>query len=310
MSKRKIKVLSLSDKLKIVNAFESGKFRNEIQREFNLPESTYYKIIKSKDSIKSACSDGHGNIKRIRVSEFPNIEKCLLEWIKQTRDKNIPIDGPLLKKKSKEFATKLGIENFSASNGWLEGFKRRHDITFKKAAGESKSVNQAWYRGEKKSMKFAVPRIWREPTDHIHDCYFCVVNPSKRRAGKNAKKIEYPNLPSTSAPVPHSENFPVPSNPKQKAQGQLPLSQISSNSGDSEFVITSPSVEPHLINSEEFDDLVRDLNLPKLKAEILGSRLKQWNLLKNDVIISDQRKRHKTFSGFFTKKTDFVIAMM
>ncbi|GBP00333.1 hypothetical protein EVAR_97224_1 [Eumeta japonica] len=159
-------------------------------------------------------------------------------------------------------------------------------------------------------MKFAVPRIWREPTDHIHDCYFCVVNPSKRRAGKNAKKIEYPNLPSTSAPVPHSENFPVPSNPKQKAQGQLPLSQISSNSGDSEFVITSPSVEPHLINSEEFDDLVRDLNLPKLKAEILGSRLKQWNLLKNDVIISDQRKRHKTFSGFFTKKTDFVIAMM
>lgn len=142
MSKRKIKVLSLSDKLKIVNAFESGKSRNEIQREFNLPESTYYKIIKSKDSIKSECSDGHGNIKRTRVSEFPNIEKCLLEWIKQTLDKNIPIDGPLLKEKSKEFATKLGIQNFSASNGWLEGFKRRHDIAFKKAAGESKSVDQ------------------------------------------------------------------------------------------------------------------------------------------------------------------------
>ena len=75
MSKRKIKVLSLSDKLKIVNAFESGKSRNEIQREFNLPESTYYKIIKSKDSIKSECSDGHGNIKRTRVSEFPNTVK-------------------------------------------------------------------------------------------------------------------------------------------------------------------------------------------------------------------------------------------
>lgn len=142
MSKRKIKVLSLSDKLKIVNAFESGKSRNEILREFNLPESTYYKIIKSKDSIKSECSDGHGNIKRTRVSEFSNIEKCLLEWIKQTLDKNIPIDGPLLKEKSKEFAIKLGIQNFSASNGWLEGFKRRHDIAFKKVAGESKSVDQ------------------------------------------------------------------------------------------------------------------------------------------------------------------------
>ncbi|XP_046976413.1 tigger transposable element-derived protein 6-like [Vanessa cardui] len=50
--------------------------------------------------------------------------------------------GPLLKEKSKEFATKLGTQNLSASNGWLEGFKRRHDIAFKKAAGESKSVDQ------------------------------------------------------------------------------------------------------------------------------------------------------------------------
>lgn len=62
----------------------------------------------------------------------------------------------------------------------------------------------AWYRGEKKCMKFAVPRIWREPTNHINDCYFCVVDPRKRRAGKNAKKIEYPDLPSTTAPIPPS----------------------------------------------------------------------------------------------------------
>ena len=51
MSKRKIKVLSLSDKLKIVNPFECGKTRNEIQNELGLPESTFYKIRKSKDSI-------------------------------------------------------------------------------------------------------------------------------------------------------------------------------------------------------------------------------------------------------------------
>lgn len=65
-------------------------------------------------------------IKRTRISEFLNIEMCLLEWIKQTLDKNIPINGPLLKDKSKEFATKLGIQNFSAGNGW------RHDIALKK----------------------------------------------------------------------------------------------------------------------------------------------------------------------------------
>lgn len=160
----------------------------------------------------------------------------------------------------------------------------------------------AWYRGEKKKMKFAVPRIWREPTDHINDCYFCVVNPRKRRAGKNAKKILYPNLPSTSAPVPHSEIFPVPSSPNVNTQEMVPLSQLSSNSEGSEFVIATPSVEPHLIDAEEFNDLIRDLNLPKIKAEILASRLKQWNLLKDNVKISDQRKRHEMFAGFFTKE--------
>lgn len=141
MPKRKINVLSLSDKFKIINAFESGKSRCEIRSEFGLPESSYYKIIKFKDSIKSQCSEGHGKIKRIRLSEFPDVEKCLLEWIKQTLDKNIPIDGPLLKQKSQDFALKLGVENFSASNGWLEGFKKRNDISFKKVAGESKSVD-------------------------------------------------------------------------------------------------------------------------------------------------------------------------
>ncbi|XP_025831101.1 tigger transposable element-derived protein 4-like [Agrilus planipennis] len=88
------------------------------------------------------CSEGHGNIKRSRISEFLDVEKRLLVWIKQTLDKNIPIDGPLLKQKSKDFATKLRIQNFSASNGWLEGFKKRNDINFKKSAGESKSVDQ------------------------------------------------------------------------------------------------------------------------------------------------------------------------
>ncbi|GBP16804.1 hypothetical protein EVAR_13190_1 [Eumeta japonica] len=81
---------------------------------------------------------------------------------------------------------------------------------------------------------------------------------------------------------------------------QLPPSQVSGSSGCSEFLLDSVSVEPHLINSEELNDLVRDLNL--LEAEILTSRLKQWNFLKKNVNINDQRKRHEIFSAFFTKE--------
>jgi hypothetical protein len=157
-------------------------------------------------------------------------------------------------------------------------------------------------------MKFAVPRIWREPSDHTHDCYFCIVNPSKRRAGENAKKIVYPDLPSTSSPVPHSENFPVPYRSEldnfqiQASQTSTESSEPLTNTDHSEFMIKSLSFGPHLITSKEFNDLVRDLNLPKSKAEILGSRLKQWNLLEDDVNVTDQRNRHEHFSFFFTQE--------
>ncbi|CAF4947727.1 unnamed protein product [Pieris macdunnoughi] len=165
-----------------------------------------------------------------------------------------------------------------------------------------------WYRGEKRSMKFAIPRIWREPKDHITDCYFCMVNPSKRRRGKNAKPIEYPDLESSSAPIAHDLTRPVPDPPKKLSQkSSSSFSSYKSNS-DKEFLPTPEQPKHYLITSEDFNDLIRDLNLPKNKAELLGSRLKQWNLL-DDVKITDQRTRHEMFATFFTKEMDFVFVM-
>ena len=67
-----------------------------------------------------------------------------------------------------------------------------------------------WYRGEKRAIKFAIPRIWRQPTDHSSNCYFCMVDPTKRRTGKNAPQIVYPDIPSFIASVPHYPELPIP----------------------------------------------------------------------------------------------------
>ena len=51
------------------------------------------------------------------------------------------MSGPILLAKAEEFSQKLEIENFKASTGWLERFKERNGIAFKKVCGEAKSVD-------------------------------------------------------------------------------------------------------------------------------------------------------------------------
>lgn len=77
--------------------------------------------------------------------------------------------------------------------------------------GCCRSTLEAWYRGENRRMKFGVPRIWREPTDHHSNCYFCIVDVSRHRKGKKTDVFDYPDIPSSLRPVAHSDDIPVPS---------------------------------------------------------------------------------------------------
>ena len=61
-------------------------------------------------------------------------------------------------------------------------------------------------------MKLAIPRIWRQPTDHSSNCYFFLVDPTKRRTGKNAPQSVYPIflLPLPQYHTAPSCQFPLP----------------------------------------------------------------------------------------------------
>ena len=70
--------------------------------------------------------------------------------------------------------------------------------------------------------------------------------------------------------------------------------------GDSDF--QTADQKPHLLCQADLNYLVCELNLPKRKAELLGSRLQQWNLLRPSTRISVYRKRHNDFSAFFSSE--------
>ena len=115
--------------------------------------------------------------------------------------------------------------------------------------------------------------MWREPTNHVSDCYFCLVDISGYKKTTDRVKLTYLNIPSSIAPVPHSHQLPVPIPPCSSAV--LSEDIVSSESDSEELYKEGNPSEPHFPNQDELDDLVRDLGLSKAGSELLASRLKE-----------------------------------
>jgi len=149
-------------------------------------------------------------------------------------------------------------------------------------------------------MPFAIPRIWREPTNHHDNCYFCMVDISKYKKPKDRKKIVYPNIPSSIAPVNHGPKLPIP-NPPQTNQA------ISSNLirrwwwwfWCSMFQQSSSFSKPKRIRRfnlrfGSYQSKSRDTFFTSQRMEFTWSKCK----------ISKPRKRHVTFASFYAVSAD------
>ena len=132
-----------------------------------------------------------------------------------------------------------------------------------------------------------------------------MVDPFKHRTGKNAPAIVYPSITSSIAPVPHSDQLPLPI--PTRSQDPISADKSATDEDDvtiADYVLNSNLEEkkPYYPNQKDLNHLIRDLGLTKSNAELLTSRLKQWNLLDDSVQITEQRKRHQSFFSFFTKQ--------
>jgi hypothetical protein len=77
---------------------------------------------------------------------------------------------------------------------------------------------------------------------------------------------------------------------------------------DADFTADLQFNEFHWIIQEELIYLIRDLDLPRSKIELLSSRLQQWNLLKENVRISVYRKTHEDLVQFFKMERGLVAS--
>lgn len=134
MSKRKLKILTIAEKVNVINMVErSGKKNYEVANAFGIPSSTLSTILKNKTKILTNFKLQPGR-KKMKLAEFPNLDASLFKWYVQCKDSNQPVSGPILKEKAYILAKSLGYSNFKNSTGWLDKWKKRNNITLRKPA--------------------------------------------------------------------------------------------------------------------------------------------------------------------------------
>jgi hypothetical protein len=76
--------------------------------------------------------------KKIKTAKYEKLEAIFIEWFQ--KNGHLTVDGPMLKRKAEESATKLNTE-FRPSSGWIDRFKKCSGLVNRKICGEANNVN-------------------------------------------------------------------------------------------------------------------------------------------------------------------------
>uniref|UniRef100_A0A0K0FFG2 HTH CENPB-type domain-containing protein n=1 Tax=Strongyloides venezuelensis TaxID=75913 RepID=A0A0K0FFG2_STRVS len=108
--------------------------KEEISMKYGLDISTVKKIFQNREAIEKQFYKSPA-MKKPRTCKYEVINNVLHMWFQS--NSNLIITGDILKEKGKELARIHDIDGFTSSNGWLQKFKDRYNIKYKKFHGEA-----------------------------------------------------------------------------------------------------------------------------------------------------------------------------
>lgn len=137
-SKRKKIVLSLSEKLELLDLLKTGAKATAVGRVFGLNESTVRSIKAKEAKIRRSAGNvgtrASSKVAYTREHLLEKTEQALGLWIELNR-KNVPIVSQLIRDKAVEFynsfkslTDEVPKSDYKFSKGWLEHFKMRYDV--------------------------------------------------------------------------------------------------------------------------------------------------------------------------------------
>lgn len=119
--------------------------------------------------------------------------------------------------------------------------------------------------------------------------------------------MKYPDVPSAIKPVPHGPAVPVRNPPKDLFEFEFLSSTDTDESTEDLWNQHSSSKQPKLLSQAQLNDLTRDLYLSKESAQLLGSRLRENNLLAPETTFYWYRNRDEKFRKFFTLDEQYSL---
>lgn len=143
MAKRRHVTLSLTDKIEVIKKLDRGEKIILIAKEYNIGKSTVSEIKKKRESILAYCSKVECDLstrKTLRPAKHPEVEQALYEWYLQQRAENVFITGDTICEKARFFYKEMTQkDDFRASKGWIDHFKKRFGIKLSALKGENMS---------------------------------------------------------------------------------------------------------------------------------------------------------------------------
>ncbi|GBC46309.2 CENP-B homolog protein 2-like [Rhizophagus irregularis DAOM 181602=DAOM 197198] len=113
----------------------------ELAKLFDVSEGCISSMLKNSQKwlkIDLQAPEAKGK-RQVRVI-FPEIEEALTLWVLKALENSVDISDQVLHEKAMMFASLYKIENFKGSNGWINGFKKRHNLSCYLKQGEAASA--------------------------------------------------------------------------------------------------------------------------------------------------------------------------
>ncbi|KAI4488468.1 hypothetical protein M0802_011574 [Mischocyttarus mexicanus] len=136
------KRLPLSTKLEVLKLLDAGSTKTEVAGRYNVTRTAIYKIAKNRKEILKyfagpTCKLGLKKKINLKPSTNVVLDEILFNWLSQTRQQGIPVNGPLICQTALKINKNIGgPDNFKASDGWLYAFKNRYGVRKRPINGE------------------------------------------------------------------------------------------------------------------------------------------------------------------------------